>query len=177
MRSSRHWQEPGYRWLTAGVRQRHFDTRTLMTVALWTAVGIGTKVTCLGLLPVSIGVVAGVGHRSSAPLRKIASQVGLILLATAALSGWWYARNLVQHGDPLRRAEASAMWRERIPGYASLAEQGENYYSTLCRPCHLLGMGELLGCLFGISKPAPYGVLCLPRRLPGALLLGYLPVV
>jgi hypothetical protein len=141
--------------LTAGVQRRHFDWRTLNTLAFWTAVGAGTKVTCLGLLPVSLGVVWAVGYNQRARTSRIAVQLGLIVLITATLSGWWYARNVVLYGDPFRRAEAAAMWHKRIPGYETLSAQGKTTAARYTARVTFWGWASFWGIFDAAQRPLP----------------------
>jgi hypothetical protein len=148
--------------LTAGIQRGYFDRRTLLTVAFWTAIGVGSKVTCLGLIPVALGVVGVVGWRHRLSLRGIAAQIGAILLITAALSGWWYARNAVLYGDPFRRKEATALWRERIPGYDTLSAQGKTTLPRYITRVSFWGWASFWGVFNAFRYPLPMGVyICL----------------
>ena len=144
--------------LTAGIRRRQFDLRTVVTIALWTAIGIGTKVTCLGLLPVSLGVVGVIGHCQGVSRSRIAAQLSVILLATVVISGWWYVRNTLLYGDPLRKTEASAMWDEKIPGYSALAEQGKTTAPRYLARVTFWGWASFWGVLDAFRRPLPAGV-------------------
>ncbi len=160
--------------LTTGVRRRQFDGRTLVAVALWTAIGVGTKLTCLGLLPVSLGVVGVIGHCQGLSRRRIAAQFGLILLVTGMISGWWYVRNTVLYGDPLRRTVAAEMWHERIPGYALQSAQGKTSAPRYLARVTYWGWASFWGIFDGFQRPLPAGVYVVLAAFQASALFGLL---
>ncbi len=86
--------------------------RRVGELALWCAVGVGSKLTCLGLFPaVFLALVWRFG-------RKKATKVTLAILLTSVVAmGWWFLANVSRCGDALCKASADRLWDRIQPGY------------------------------------------------------------
>lgn len=109
-------------FLIAGVRQG-FDRKRVLALSLWIAVGIGSKITCLGLLPTAFValLIANLRHRGT--LRRAAAQMLVVVGVSVLCMGWWFVRNHVLYGDPLRQTVERPMWKDRQPGYEGMWER------------------------------------------------------
>lgn len=109
--------------LHAAVRgyQRGFNRRRLATLAVWVAAGIGSKMTCVGLLPTAFLALWWAGRRHQVGTGRVAAQMLVVAGVSALAMGWWFVRNAVQYGDPLLQQAHYVMWREASPGFAVLA--------------------------------------------------------
>jgi 4-amino-4-deoxy-L-arabinose transferase-like glycosyltransferase len=81
-------------------------------LALWCAVGVGSKLTCLGLFP---AVAVALGLRSG-PGRAVKTTL-VLLLTTLITTGWWFVANQNRCGDMLCKAAADRLWDDLQPGY------------------------------------------------------------
>ena len=107
--------------MVAGIR-RGFYQRRVLALSLWTAVGIATKMTCLGLLPTAFVALWLAGRRQREAPGQIMRQMLVVLGVSIVFMGWWFVRNQVVYGDPLRQAVERAMWRNVQPGYQYYVE-------------------------------------------------------
>lgn len=108
-------------FLYMGIR-RGFTNRRLFFLCFWTTLAIGSKVTCLGLLPaIVLGVVFA--RRPDQSLLR----AGVIALAPAVAVlltlGWWFAYNTIVYGDPLRKGAADRLWEGLQPGFVGVSER------------------------------------------------------
>lgn len=142
---------------------RHgFDARRTWALSLWIAVGVGSKVTCLGLLPAACAALWWSGRRRGLGTGVLARQMGVVLGISAVLMGGWFVRNHLLYGDPLRQAAAARMWADKIPGYAVMAaEQGISPWRYAARVT-VWGWRSFWGLFDAGQRPLPgamYGAL------------------
>lgn len=102
--------------LVLGLKDRFTPRRTL-ALGLWIALGIGSKVSCLGLIPAALLALWWSGRRHSLAGRTVLGQAAVVLGLVVVLTGWWFVRNQIQYGDIFRRPAVDAMWNELQPGY------------------------------------------------------------
>ena len=92
---------PALAWLVAAAFLSLASARrpALLAPALVAAgLAVGTKTTTLPLAAVALGAAAYVNRAS---LRRLARPLALAAALAAATGGYWYLRNLVDHGSPL----------------------------------------------------------------------------
>lgn len=87
--------------------------RRLGGLALWCAVGVASKLTCLGLLP---AIVLALAWRFGGQ-RAIKAALALGLTMAATLAGWFWG-NTQRCGDALCKGAADRLWDGVQPGFA-----------------------------------------------------------
>jgi hypothetical protein len=107
-------------WLAVGLR-RGFDRGRVGALTLWTVLGVGSKLTCLALVPAEALVLWQAARRRGMGWRVPAGQFAVSMAALAAATGWWFVGNVRLYGDPFRKAAADRLWDAVQPGYAVLA--------------------------------------------------------
>jgi hypothetical protein len=121
---------PALAWLVtaaalAAQARRH--PALLAPVLLAAALAAGTKTTAL---PLALLLVALAAYEARAHLRALAAPLALAAAAAVAVGGYWYLRNLVDHGSPFWPF-VSTPWSDPPPG----GVPGENLdVSLLDRP-------------------------------------------
>jgi hypothetical protein len=98
-----------------------FDTRRVAALSVWASVGLTAKVTCLGLLPAAFFALWWAGRKRGLPVAAITRQMSTVLIVCALASGWWFVRNHILYGDPLRAAVSIRLWHPVHPSYADYA--------------------------------------------------------
>ncbi len=155
---------------------RHgFDRRRVLGLSIWVAVGVGSKVTCLGLLPTACVALWWAGHRRRGPGRTsaIVRQMGLVLGISAIVIGWWFVRNQALYGDPLRQAAAAQMWTDRIPGYAALAASGQGVTPwRYAARVTVWGWLSFWGLFDGGQRPLPMAIYVVLAAVQAATAVG-----
>ncbi len=86
--------------------------RRTLELALWCAVGVGSKLTCLGLFP---AIFLAVGWRFGW-LRAFKTTL-VALLTTLVSMGWWFMGNISRCGDALCKETSDKLWDVAQPGY------------------------------------------------------------
>lgn len=81
-------------------------------LALWCAVGMGSKLTCLGLFP---AVFLALAWRFGG--QKAAKITLAMLLTSLGATGWWFLANVSRCGDALCKGAADRLWDGSQPGY------------------------------------------------------------
>ena len=94
--------------LAAGAGRR---PALLVPAVVAAGLALGTKTTVLWPLLVALGLGA---YAARAHLRALALPLAGALAAAAAVGGWWYARNTVDHGFPLWPFVATS-WSDPLP--------------------------------------------------------------
>lgn len=108
-------------FLYSGIR-RGFTNRRILFLTLWTAVAIGSKVTCVGLIPaIAVGVI--LARKPGQSLWRSLACVSAPVIAVLITIGWWFIYNTIHFGDPLRRSAADQLFGELIPGFAILTKR------------------------------------------------------
>lgn len=98
-----------------------FTYRRALLLTLYLVVGIGSKITCLGLLPVALFAVVWRGRMRKQRSVVTAASMAMIVLVPLVCWGWWFARNQRLYGDPFRQHIVDRMWNTVQPGYAAIA--------------------------------------------------------
>ena len=88
--------------IIAGVVQG-FTWRRVWWLSTWIALGIGTKITCISLIPAAWLALVWSGRRQGLPAASILRQIVVPMALTIALTGWRFA--LQQ--DPLRPVDCA----------------------------------------------------------------------
>jgi 4-amino-4-deoxy-L-arabinose transferase-like glycosyltransferase len=104
--------------------RRGFTPRRTLLLSLLVAANVGTKVTGLGLIPASLLALWWDARRRGLPARAALVRCAAPLAVTAVLTGWWFVRNTVVYGDPLRQKMHEVLMGTLQPGYAHLAARG-----------------------------------------------------
>lgn len=107
---------PAFAWLVSCASLAVCSARrpALLAPALVAAgLAVGTKTTTLPFATLAL-VVAGVRNRDS--LRGLAPVLGVAAVAALGAGGYWFARNLVDHGSPFWPFVA-APWGDPVPSY------------------------------------------------------------
>jgi 4-amino-4-deoxy-L-arabinose transferase-like glycosyltransferase len=161
--------------LASGLRWG-FPRRRVVALTLWCALGVGAKVTCLGLVPVALLGLVWSSRRRCDPIPAVRSTVGLVL-SCVLLSGWWYVRNIALYGDPLRARAADRLWSGVQPGFSHLHTQTGVSVGRYLVSAVSLANDSFWGVFDAMSSALPvpvyYGlglclVLALVRALPRA---------
>jgi 4-amino-4-deoxy-L-arabinose transferase-like glycosyltransferase len=142
--------------IVAGLRSRNgFPRPRIGLLALYLVVGIGSKLTCLGLLPVAVGAVLWCGRNRRGPANFLKALA--LCLAPLAAWGWWFARNQRLYGDPLRKAAADRLWAQFQPGFVTLSTRdgltAPRYAASLAHIGYLSFWGMFDA--FRFTLPAP----------------------
>ena len=160
-----HWQTngasndlPALAWLVCAAALSVAAARrpALLAPALVAAgLAVGTKATTLPLAALSLALALYAGRQQ---VRRLAPQLGVALAVAVAAGGYWYLRNLVDHGSPLWPLVATP-WSDAKPFlYAvldvsffdrprgTLRELGDDYLELFAGGAVLLG-GALLAPL------------------------------
>ena len=86
--------------------------KRLASLALWCAVGVGSKLTCLGLFPaIFLALAWRFGWQKAAKATLMAA------LTTLLAVGWWFLANVSRCGDALCKGAADRLWDGVQPGY------------------------------------------------------------
>ena len=110
---------PAFAWLLSCAALALCAQRrpALLAPALVAAgLAVGTKTTALPLA--ALALAAGFWGRRDA-LRPLLPALGAAALAAAAVGGYWYARNLVDHGSPFWPFLATS-WGDPVPRYLQM---------------------------------------------------------
>lgn len=141
--------------------------RRLLELVVWCAVGVGSKLTCLGLLP---GVALALGWRFGVR-RGLEAAVAVVVGMAAALGGW-FVGNVGRCGDLLCKGAADRLWDGVQPGYA-------HYHATRgFSPLRYLfsvgtfGWRSFWGTFDGLQKHLPLPIFGLLLVGQGAALWG-----
>ncbi|MBC7806282.1 MAG: phospholipid carrier-dependent glycosyltransferase [Akkermansiaceae bacterium] len=102
--------------------RRGFTNRRIFVLCFWTVVAVGSKVTCLGLLP-AIAVGAILSRKPDQPLRQVVVSTVAPVVAVLIALGWWFVYNTLHYGDPLRKGAADRLWDSVQPGFAVISER------------------------------------------------------
>ncbi len=103
--------------IIAGV-QHGFDRSRASRLTIALAAGALTKETCLIYLPVAAMALA---------MRRARRPLVITAVGVTALAGWWYLRNTVLYGDPMRtRAEAALL--ANLPGFQDVHVSAWRYW-------------------------------------------------
>ena len=103
--------------------KRGFNSRRLWALSLWMAIGIGTKLTCMGLLPAAWLALwwADRGQRLPADhsnrgkfLRKLLLVTGVSLVPVGA----WFGHNILLYHTPIKLYISQKQWSVFQPGFA-----------------------------------------------------------
>lgn len=86
-------------WLLVRGLQRGYTLRLSVALGLVIGLAILSKVSALALLPLAALAMAFAGWRTRRWARVCRAGL-IVLLVTAAVAGWWYARNAILYDDP-----------------------------------------------------------------------------
>lgn len=106
--------------MVVGLR-RGFGGRRTLALSLWVAANIASKVTGLGLLPAALVAVWWDGKWRRSAAINIAKRVSVVVGVSALLMGWWFVRNTLTYGDPMRQAAHYRMMHRAQPSFADFA--------------------------------------------------------
>ena len=149
-----------------------FKPRQIALLTVYLCIGIGSKVTCLGLLPVVVLALLRQGYRRGQSLGEISGRLAAPVLGPLLCWGWWFVRNQILYGDPMRQVAANQLWDGMQPGFTfyhavrhmsvlqyalSLGVQGwlsywgkfDGFSRFLPRPAYLLPLAVELIALVG----------------------------
>ncbi len=120
--------------IIAGVVQG-FTWRRVWWLSTWIALGIGTKITCISLIPAAWLALVWSGRRQGLPAASILRQIVAPMALTIALTGWWFARNKILYGRCIAPNMTDAEWDKFQPGYV----QFHRWTGISARRLRLLG--------------------------------------
>ena len=164
--------------LLGGVSGRAgFTPRRLVLLMLWTVVGVGSKLTCLGLLPAAAIALIDAGRRQRRPLSRALWQSSALLAAVAVSLGWWFARNIRLYGDPVRKTAADRLWSGSQPGFEVLSRQKHLTALYYARSLAANGWRSFWGFFDGFGRPMPAWIYILLALLTVVVALGWLRMV
>lgn len=173
----------GFYHIVLGYRTR-FDAKRTTFLALTLAAGLLTKYQCLAFVPAAIVAMV---------IRRSYRQCLSTLFAVAALSGWWYVRNVLLFGDPFRQ-HAEQRLLGFLAGFPDVQVSPAEYWGRavisaavsvpglyrdwLPLPIYVVYGVLILAAIAGIvsTKPRPspeWLLLALPVAFAGAFWISY----
>ncbi len=157
--------------IVVGLR-RGFDVRRTWALAAWVAVGVGSKLTCLSLLPASFVALWWAGGRYGLPVAARVRQMAVIVLFTAALTGWWFVRNHQIYGSFVRAGLSDHDWDIMQPGFALVHQQNGTSALHYAFKLAAVGWRSFWGQFNGMTRPLPGAICAALLLLQFAILLG-----
>ena len=146
--------------IVVGLR-RGFDWRRAGALAIWVAVGVGSKFTCLSLIPAACLAfwLAGAWNGQAIPERL--SRMLVVLVVSAISISWWLLRNHHLYGSYIAIGLTEREWDLMQPGYALV-----HMYKGTSVPFYLfrlaaVGWRSFWGQFNGMERPLP-AVICGP---------------
>ena len=100
--------------------KRGFGPRRTLTLSVLVAAGILTKLTCLALLPAAAYVLWRAWRREAGARVVIVQRLALLMGTTLVLDGWWFVRNQLLYGAPVKATLNEADWSVFQPNFHSL---------------------------------------------------------
>jgi hypothetical protein len=105
----------GLWWAVSVWQHRTITWRDTLLISLLLAAIALTKLTGVSLFGVVYGTLLFGASRKRWSWGDVVRVVGVSLIATALLAGWWYFRNWQLYGDPLALGATASIWGRETP--------------------------------------------------------------
>lgn len=100
----------GLTWCLWTLRRSQLTARGDLAIALLLAGAVLTKLTGVALWPAVLLTLLIGWWRGDFTLRRALQTLGVALVLSGLLAGWWFLRNIQLYGDPLALAATEALW-------------------------------------------------------------------